>query len=397
MRRIASLAAAATLAVSPVLASPAAPVLTVDKTVGKVGGWSIGESATIGGCVAAATFQDQTTIWFGFSGDQNRAFLALTNPRWRSLESGQTYQILIRAGDQGKWRGNFVGFDRNGDKGLFSSGLKERFVADLSDAGQLQVEFEGRQITTASLAGSTEALQAVMGCHKAFGTTQAKARDTSPKSADNRKEDRESSQGTGFYVSSKGHVLTNNHVIDGCRDVLITRSGMSAIPAHVIAKDALNDLALISTDLPQAVVPPLAPRARIGEAVYAYGFPLNGLLATTGNFTIGNVTATAGLGDDTRHIQISAPVQPGNSGGPLVDQYGNVVGVIVSKLNALKMASVTSDLAQNVNFAIKSVIAQNFLDANGIETSARARTTDAMDGATIAEKAKEFTVRINCR
>ena len=138
-------------------------------------------------------------------------------------------------------------------------------------------------------------------------------------------------------------------------------------------------------------------RARIGESVYAYGYPMNGLLATSGNFTIGNVTATAGLGDDTGHIQISAPVQPGNSGGPLLDRFGNVVGVIQSKLNALKVASVTSDLPQNVNFAIKATVVLNFLDANGISPPLDARTTDAMDGEAIAERAKAFTVRINCR
>jgi serine protease Do len=153
---------------------------------------------------------------------------------------------------------------------------------------------------------------------------------------------------------------------------------------------------VLSTGETPPAVPPLTMRAKVGEAVYAYGYPLNGLLATAGNFTLGNVTATAGLGDDSRQIQISAPVQPGNSGGPLVDQYGNVVGVIVSKLNALKMASLTSDLAQNVNFAIKSTIALNFLDANGISAPIDARTTDPMDGEAIAEKAKAFTVRINC-
>src|ERR1700730_17779896 len=68
----------------------------------------------------------------------------------------------------------------------------------------------------------------------------------------------------------------------------------------------------------------------LGERVALFGFPLAGLLATSGNFTLGNVTAVAGLGDDTRIIQISASVQPGNSGGPLLDYSGNVVGVVES-------------------------------------------------------------------
>lgn len=112
---------------------------------------------------------------------------------------------------------------------------------------------------------------------------------------------------------------------------------------------------------------------------------------------MGNVTATAGLGDDTSQLQMSVPIQPGNSGGPLVDQYGNVVGIIVAKLNALKMASITSDVAQNVNFAIKTTTALSFLEANGIETPVASKGGEPMDGETIAEKAKTFTLRVNCR
>jgi S1-C subfamily serine protease len=78
--------------------------------------------------------------------------------------------------------------------------------------------------------------------------------------------------------------------------------------------------------------------------VIAYGFPLSGLLSSTGNATTGNISALGGIGDDPRHLQISAPVQPGNSGGPLVDMSGNVIGVIVSKLNALRVARVTADI-----------------------------------------------------
>jgi serine protease Do len=116
-------------------------------------------------------------------------------------------------------------------------------------------------------------------------------------------------------------------------------------------------------------------------------------LSSTGNFTIGNVTATAGSNDDTRKIQISAPVHSGNSGGPVIDQYGNVVAVIQSK----QVAFASGDVPQNVNFAIKTSVALSFLDANGVEAPLNARTTDPMDGATLAEKARAFTVQVICR
>ncbi|MFX4941208.1 serine protease, partial [Acinetobacter baumannii] len=81
---------------------------------------------------------------------------------------------------------------------------------------------------------------------------------------------------------------------------------------------------------------------RLGEGVAVFGYPLSGMLSTSGNFTLGNVTALSGLGDDSRYFQISAPVQPGNSGGPLVDANGNLIGVVTSKLNALKVMVATN-------------------------------------------------------
>ena len=190
--------------------------------------------------------------------------------------------------------------------------------------------------------------------------------------------------------------MTNHHVVAGCTTFEINRVGALAEPGRLIASDEKNDLALLKTGIVPPVVPGLRTRVRVGEGIAVFGFPLSGLLATSGNFTQGNVTALAGLADDTRMLQISAPVQPGNSGGPLIDSTGNVVGVIVSKLNALSVAQVTKDLPQNVNFAIKTAIAVNFLESNSI---APVMVGDAktLDGADIAERAKEFTVRIVCR
>jgi S1-C subfamily serine protease len=155
----------------------------------------------------------------------------------------------------------------------------------------------------------------------------------------------------------------------------------------VVATDATNDLALLQTDTVPDAVPPISIRARIGESIYVYGFPLAGTLASSGNFTVGHVSATAGLNDDTRMLQISAPVQPGNSGGPLLDQFGNVVGVIVARLDGS---------AQNVNFAIKSTIALNFLDTNRISPPSETHAT-ALEPAKVAERALAFTVQVVCR
>src|SRR5262249_11403161 len=148
--------------------------------------------------------------------------------------------------------------------------------------------------------------------------------------------------------------------------VQVTPIGSASVPARLVARDETNDLALLKTDIAAPMVPSFRSGAKVGESISAYGFPLAGLLATSGNFTVGNITAAAGLRDDSRMLQISAPVQVGNSGGPLLDGSGNIVGVIVGKLNAIEVAAVARDLAQNVNFAIKSAVAVNFLETNGV-------------------------------
>jgi serine protease Do len=134
----------------------------------------------------------------------------------------------------------------------------------------------------------------------------------------------------------------------------------------VLTTDAANDLALLKGNLMPVQAAVLRVGVKVGEEVAAFGFPLVGLLSTSDNFTRGNVSAITGLGDDTRYLQITAPIQPGNSGGPLLDQSGNVVGVVVSKLDVIKIAAAIDDVAQNVNFAIKTTVLMNFLDANGV-------------------------------
>jgi S1-C subfamily serine protease len=135
---------------------------------------------------------------------------------------------------------------------------------------------------------------------------------------------------------------------------------------------------------------------RLGEFVAAFGYPHAEMLASSGNFTLGNVTALAGIGDDSRYLQMSTPVQAGNSGGPLLDQNGNLVGIVTAKLNALKIAAASGDLPQNVNFALKASTVANFLDTNRIKY-APGSSTAALKPEDLADQARSMSVFILCK
>jgi S1-C subfamily serine protease len=176
------------------------------------------------------------------------------------------------------------------------------------------------------------------------------------------------STGTGFVVAA-GRALTNHHVIEGCRAIRLRTAAGAELPVRVLASDRQRDLALL--EVPNEAGPPLSfrrnPTIRRGETVVTYGFPLAGLLSSGPTLTTGEISALAGLRDNQQQFQISAPVQPGNSGGPLLDMGGHVVGVIVSKLNAQRIAQQTGDIPQNVNFAVKGAEALDFLRRNRVE------------------------------
>ncbi|MCD2177328.1 S1C family serine protease [Rhizobium sp. C1] len=207
------------------------------------------------------------------------------------------------------------------------------------------------------------------------------------------KQKQESYSGTGFFVLPDA-VLTNAHVVQGCTEVSTFVKGIE-VKGKVAARDSANDLALVKIAASSSNVAKLRSDVKLGEDIAAFGFPLKGLLASSGNFTRGSVTALAGMQDDSRYLQISSPVQPGNSGGPLLDQFGNVVGVVVSKLNALKLAAVTDDIAQNINFAIKASLAASSLLSNGVQPNMNA-STEKLAPADLATRATDVAVSLEC-
>jgi len=201
--------------------------------------------------------------------------------------------------------------------------------------------------------------------------------------------------GTGFFVSGQGHVLTNHHVIDSCRRIEIKPLGMPAVPVEVIAISPRDDLGLLKAEVSQ--VPRIArfrvqSDPRIGEDLWIFGYPLSGIITTSGNLTSGIISALAGPQDDYRLMQITAQIQPGNSGGPITDSEGRVIGVVVSKLNEVALLEEQNTMVQNVNFGIKGPVARSFLEANGV----RFQRGDYQAEGSAAEITRQIAVRVNC-
>jgi S1-C subfamily serine protease len=360
--------------------------LNFDEKIAALDSWTVGYNRARSSCLATATYGEETTVWIGL--DDGEVYLALTNPNWQSIQEGKQYRIRIASLAGTRWQGNFYGVSRSQEKGIISGGLKENFVKELIQTPGIAVYLESRLIAKLNLDGSPAAFGAVLDCYS--------SRSSGPSQKAGKTVGKVVSSGTGFIVSLEGHILTNNHVVESCGNVEIERAGQPRVRGTTLARDKANDLAVLKTGLKPENVTSLRTGLRVGENIAVYGFPLSDRLTTTGNFTVGYVSALAGLGDDSSKIQISAPIQPGNSGGPVLDHYGNVVGVIVSTATSAIIAGGKGVAPQNINFAIKANIAKNFLDTNGIRADSPPQTSKTYEFADLAERAKLTTVKILC-
>ena len=169
--------------------------------------------------------------------------------------------------------------------------------------------------------------------------------------------------GTGFFVTRDGYILTCYHVVEKAGSIQII-VGDKTYVADIKQVDSRNDLALlkISGVFPALAFSP-ARSAKLGESIFTIGYPNPVMQGHNAKFTRGEINGLTGYRDDPRLYQISAPVQPGNSGGALVDEKGRVVGVVVAILDARAALKITGALPQNVNYAIKSTYALALLDA----------------------------------
>ena len=201
---------------------------------------------------------------------------------------------------------------------------------------------------------------------------------------------RRSASGT---LIADGVVLTNAHAVDGCDSISV---GEKANRATVAGIDRDRDLALLAAPNvgghPVLVSP--TGEVTLGETVTVAGYPLSTMLGAL-NITNGTVSSESGAGQ-TGLFQISAPVQPGSSGGPVLDESGDLLGIIVSRLNDQVTYAQSGAIPQNVNFAIGPAVIKSFLDANGVAYKTGGETK-AITGTERAAAARDFTLLVNCR
>lgn len=198
------------------------------------------------------------------------------------------------------------------------------------------------------------------------------------------------SSGTAFFVNAQGWAVTNAHVVEDCSRVTISGGGK----VSDLKLDVANDLALVRVDgATSSYIAFRRSGARLGEDIAAFGYPLGSVLSSSVKITTGNVNSLMGLGDDTRYLQISTPVQPGNSGGPVVDRKGRLIGVTTS---TLKLEAGGGAIPQNVNFALRAKTLESFLESRAIEFDIADDDGAELQTPDLAEKIQPAVLQLLC-
>lgn len=193
-----------------------------------------------------------------------------------------------------------------------------------------------------------------------------------PSSARDVPKDSALSYGSGFIISSAGHVITNSHVIEGCTEISLSWPDGEGIAANLLASDPVNDFAVLALSANPSgrnfdPIPIRLNDANLGESVLVAGFPFGDMVSSELKVTSGIVNALKGPGNDVSRFQVDAAIQPGNSGRPILDRGGNVIGVVVSQLDKRIVEERLGSIPENVNFGIKASTLETFLSSNNVE------------------------------
>ena len=321
--------------------------------------------------------------WFGKAADQGHADSryrlgwmfsqgdgvakdSIAAVRWFQMAAAQGHASA--QGDLGVMYSNGEGVAKDSVEGLAWTNIAAASGSEIYVKNRGLAERQlGPQATLAAQQRSKEILKEIEAAKKSASAPTPKA----PTAPSEPVAEAPKFSGSGTIVSAAGHVLTAAHVVAGAKSVkVITARGTTT--AKVLRIDEANDLAVLK--LAGGSYPALSVAAsrtvRLGQTVATIGFPNIEIQGFSPKVTRGEISSLNGIGDDPRAWQISVPVQIGNSGGPLLDENGNLVGVVVAKLG-MAAARATGDLPQNVSYAVKSAYAlallEPYLDGGAVE------------------------------
>ena len=381
-------------------------LLGIDQNYTQASGWTIGYHVGHTGCVMAASYgaygsYPDISVWLGFHKDRNEDsnfYFGVTSPAW-TVEPEKEHDFQLMLG-QSKFTAHGFGVRWKDESGYVVINTGENFVQEFKFAERLLLSFTGGRTLAGALrlSGARDALARLQECQNqapAIAANLVNKQRNAQDDAGRASERDDPKYGTGFFVSENGHVLTNNHVAEGCAAIVVHTSDGQNHVANVVKTDRSNDLALMKTGSKSLSVAEFETEGHLGERVFVFSYPLAGFLSSSGTFTDGSVSSLEGIRDDSRMLQVSAPIQPGNSGGPLLNEKGNVLDIVTSKADVLALLNVTQDIAQNVNFAIKSGIALAFLQSADVKPRVAVNVEDKK-ASEIAGLAKAMSVMVIC-
>jgi len=222
--------------------------------------------------------------------------------------------------------------------------------------------------------------------------TASLARPLSENTGEERQPGSSTSSGSGFFFAAQGMILTNQHVVEGCTVIEVTGFGR----ATVLKSDSGTDLAVLQLRAPKPhkwarvrLDPP-----RLGEPVILLGYPLADILNSSLNVGTGIVSAEKAVGSHPEWFTTDAGIQPGNSGGPILDEAGNVVGVAVAKADDRALLASAGTTASNIGFAINNLKVLEFIEIFRHDPPARSGTRRSVQE--VAEDGRDFTVQVMC-
>ena len=202
------------------------------------------------------------------------------------------------------------------------------------------------------------------------------------------------SSGTGFVVSKEGHIVTNNHVINGCNEVRVSYEG-ELVETKIVSRDKINDLALLKATIsPKAVIPLTIKNPQLMQDILVAGYPFGTDLSSSLKITKGIVSSLAGIGDNYSWVQVDAALQPGNSGGPIFDEKVNVVAVAVAKIDLKVALEKWRVVPENTNFGIKANVLSNLLDSENISSPPPSRHD--VSNETLGQTISQATFYLSC-